>query len=104
ARILDAMQVDAQRPYRRAPALLIDTDHPRSGAECRDARERGALYIKKLLATDLRAAQAQAFKRRASRRLRRRDQVLALGQEASVARALALCVQAANGLQAGILG
>jgi hypothetical protein len=34
----------------------------------------------------------------------RRDEILALGQEAPVALALALVVQASDGLQAGVLG
>ena len=40
AGVADAVQVHAQRPRGRAPALLVDADHARARAERGDARER----------------------------------------------------------------
>ncbi len=45
AGVADAVQVHAQRPRGGAPALLVDGEHARAGAERGHARERGALDV-----------------------------------------------------------
>ncbi len=92
-------------PDRRAPALLVDGDHARAGAERGHARERGALDFVEVVVAEVRAGQPVALERRRVRRA----SAAAIRSSPSARNmplrgAPALGVQAAHGLQAGVVG
>ncbi len=89
ARVADAVQVDAQRPGRRAPGLLVDGDHARARAERRGALQRRRVDVVEARLAEPRACQAVALDGVAAGRARGGDEVLALDREAPAARALA---------------
>src|SRR5439155_17192180 len=85
AGIVDAPERDAERPRGLPPALLVDREGARPGAEDRDPREG--------LRVDLLTGQAAPGRREALHRpppgrVSRRQQILALRDEARVAAAL----------------
>ena len=105
AGIGEPVQVDAQRPQRAwAPALLVHADRACSRPERADRRQRRRLHIEKARATELAASDPIALHGPPPRVGGSRKQILALGEEAAAARALAAALQAPQLLQAGVVG
>ena len=103
AGVTDAVEVDAQGPQRRPPALLIDGERARARPKRGGARAR-RLDLMEALAAQPGSPATRSPRARPPRRVRRRDEVLALGDEAGAAIAAAPGDQAASAFSRGLWG